>query len=266
MVQLFLPRAELRSVIECGIVVQRAAGSLSRFPAMPRAMLTLTSSVGGAAAVNFHALSTHAVTHAHAASLHAVGLVLPPVTASRLLGMSTGALVDASLPWAELAGRPEAARLDDELHRAPGDLARLAALQSSLMRTLARGAERVQRARAEQLQRLCVAVSRDGPRAASALGTSERQLERRCRALLGLAPKRLQRIARFHGLLSDALRRHRAPGADDALAAGFYDQSHLSRDTRLLTGATLRELLQEAHADGAWWPLATQRLTAQRMG
>ena len=265
MVQVLLPGIELRSVVECAIVVQRPAGSVTRFPAMPRAMLTLAPVHGGAAAVSFHAVSTRATTHTHGQAMHALGLVLPPVTAARLLGMSTGALVDAALPWAELAGRPEAARLDDALHQARSDAARLAALQASLLRVLDRGPERVQRARAESVQRLCAAVSRDGARAASALGLGERQLERRCRALLGLTPKQLQRMARMHGLLSTALRQQKLPDAEAALAAGFYDQSHLARDTRLLTGATLRELLQEAYADGAWWPLATQRLMAGRM-
>lgn len=264
--QLFLPRAELRSVVECGIVVERTAGSLSRFPAMPRAMLTWTHPIGGAGVVNLHTLSTHATTYTHPVSLRAVGLVLPLVTASRLLGMSTGALVDASLPWAEVAGPKEAAQLDDELHRAADDREKLGALQSSVLRVLARGSERIQRARAEHLDRLCAVISRDGPRAAAELALGQRQLERRCHALLGLAPKQLQRIARLHGLLSDALRRQRPPDADAALAAGFYDQSHLARDARLLTGATFQELLHAAHPDGAWWPLATQRLTARHMG
>jgi AraC-like DNA-binding protein len=262
--QLFLPRTELRGVVECAVVVQRPAGSISRFPAMPRAMLTLAPGAGSAAAVSFHAMSTHAVTHAHPQPLRALGLVLPPDTAARLLGMSTGALVDATLPWAEISGPSEAARLDDALQQAGSDLARLAALQSSLKRVLARGPERVQRARAQALQRLCHAVGHQGARAATALGLGERQLERRCRALLGLTPKQMQRITRLHGLLSEALRKQCPPDVDAALAAGYYDQSHLLRDARLLTGATLRELLLPADADGAWWPLQTQRMLARR--
>jgi AraC-like DNA-binding protein len=264
MMQLFQPRTELRSVVECAVVVQREAGSLSRFPAMPRAMLTLAPVLGGAAAVSFHAMSTRAATHAHAQPLRALGLVLPPHTAARLLGMSTGALVDAALPWAEMTGPSEAARLDDALQQASTDLARLSALQTSLQRALARGPERVQQARAEALQRLCLAVGRLGPRAATDLGLGERQLERRCRALLGLAPKQMQRITRLHGLLSAALRQQRLPDLDVALAAGYYDQSHLARDARLLTGASLRELLNQAQAADAWWPLGTQRLLARR--
>ncbi len=228
-------------------------------------MLTWAPAGAGAASVVFHALSTQAATHVHPEPVRALGLVLLPVTACRLLGMRTGVLVDASLPWAEIAGAAEAERLDEALHRATGDAARLAALQAGVMRVLARGPERVQRARTEQLQRLCAAVSRDGARAAATLAMSERQLERSCRAWLGLAPKQMQRIARLHGLLSDALRRRRAPDADAALAAGFYDQSHMAHDVRVLTGATLREVLREARADGAWWPLLSQRLTARRM-
>lgn len=262
--QLMLPLAELRGAVECAVVVRRDAGSLSRFPAMPRAMLTLAPADGGVAAVVFHTISTRATEHTHAGPLKALGLVLPADTGAQLLGLTSGALVDAALPWAGMAGPAEARRLDDALQQAGDDAARLAALQASLRRVLSRGAERVRQARAESLQRLCAEVGRDGARASHALGLGERQLERRCRALLGLSPKQLQRIARLHGLLTDALRQQRLPGADAALAAGYYDQSHLARDARQLTGAPLRELLQQAHAAGPWWPLTTQRLLARR--
>lgn len=262
--QLILPLAELRGTVECAVVVQRAAGSLSCFPAMPRAMLTLAPGDGGAAAVQFHAMSTRAATHVHAQPLRALGLVLPPDTAARVLGDCTGALVDTTLPWAAMVGPAEAARLDDALQQADGDPARLAALQASLRRVLTRGPERLQRARAEAVQRLCLAVGRDGAQAAAALGLGERQLERRCRALLGMTPKQMQRITRLHGLLAGAVRQQRLPDAEAALAAGYYDQSHLARDARVLTGTTLRALLQQAQADGAWWPLRAPVLLGRR--
>lgn len=261
---LLLPQADLHGLVECAVVVERAAGSLSRFPAMPRAMLTLAPVHGGAAAVTFHAMSTRAATHLHAQPLHALGLVLLPDTAARLLGMSTGALVDAALPWAEMAGAAEAARLDGALQRAATDQARLEALQASLRRVLGCGPERVQRSRAEAVQRLCHAVGRQGAQAALELGLGERQLERRCRAVLGLTPKQMQRITRLHGVLAQSLRLQRVPGAEAALAAGYSDQSHLARDARLLAGAPLSELLLQSRAGGAWWPLATQRLLARQ--
>lgn len=112
-------------------------------------------------------------------------------------------------------------------------------------------------------RRLCQAVGHQGAGAATALGLGQRQLERRCRALLGMTPKQMQRITRLHGLLSGALRQQRLPDVDAALAAGYYDQSHLARDARLLTGATLRELLHQAQPEGAWWPLQAQRLLSR---
>lgn len=78
-----------------------------------------------------------------------------------------------------------------------------------------------------------------------------------------MSPKQLQRITRWHGLLSGALRQQRTASADAALAAGYYDQSHLARECRLLTGASLRELITQAHADSAWWALRTPTLLAQ---
>lgn len=264
MLQFVPPASDLIGIVEAVLVVRQTAGApVSRFPAMPRAMLTLSPVGAGDALVAFHALSTRPVVHMHGGPFKALGLVLPPVTAARLMGPSTGAWTDVTLPWAELAGAPEAGRLDDELCRADTDSARLRALQDSLRRVLSRGPERVRLARAAALQQLCLAAGRQGAQAATQLGLGERQFERRCRALLGLAPKQMQRLTRFHVVLGAALRHQRLPDADAALAAGYYDQSHLAREARELAGAPMRELLTGAHADGAWWPLATQRRMAR---
>jgi AraC-like DNA-binding protein len=264
-VLLIIPHApDLDGIVEASLVVQQTTSApISRFPAMPRAMLTVSPAAAGNSVVAFHALSTRPVAHVHGGPFKALGLVLPPVTAAQLIGPSTGALADATLPWAELAGAPEAARLDDELLCANTDADCLRALQDSLRRVLSRGPERVRRSRATALRQLCLSVEQQGTRAASQLGLGERQLERRCQALLGVAPKQMQRLTRFHAVLAGVLRQQRLPDADAALAAGYYDQSHLARDVRQLAGAPLRELLSEAHADGAWWPLATRRRAAR---
>lgn len=265
MLHVTAPAPDLDDVIECGIVVQQASPlPVSRFPAMPRAMITMTPREDGTPSVAFHALSTRPMVHAHGGPFKALGLVLPPPTAARLMGPSTGALVDVVVPWADVAGSAEAARLEEELHRAATDALRLHALQGGLRRLLGRGPERVQRGRALALQGLCGAVGLHGLRASSLLGVGERQVERRCRALLGLSPKQLQRLTRFHGVLAGALRSQRVPDADTALGAGYYDQSHLAREALQLAGAPLRELLRDAHPGGAWWPLATQRLQGAR--
>jgi AraC-like DNA-binding protein len=81
--------------------------------------------------------------------------------------------------------------------------------------------------------------------------------------MVGLSPKQLHRLVRFHSVLARALVRERLPDADTALAAGYYDQSHLAREARRLAGVPLRELLSGSREDGAWWPLSTQRLAGR---
>ena len=276
MLTVVAPPGDLAAAIEAGIVVRRSAavaGAVwsSRFPAMPRAMLTVPFVAGQPLAPSFHALSTRPTQHRGEGDVHALGLVLRPAAAAQLLGVSTGALVDQVLPWAEVAGESESRRLQDMLAAAPTAAARLQALHDSVRRTLAdalaRGAPRALAARAEAVERLCEAVGRHGARAGPLLGLGERRLERRCRALLALSPKRMQRLVRFHAALSAEVsaalsvpgRRPRRPGADVALEAGYYDQSHLAREARLLAGEPLRDVLAGAHEAGAWWPLLAQR-------
>ncbi len=263
LLQLIDPAPALAGSVEQAVwMLQPGSGSTTRFPAMPRAMLTWQPPAGP---VCFHALATQPSAQIQPQPWQALGLVLPPETAARLLGPSTGALVDAVLPWAELAGAGEAERLHEALlrawHQAPGARgeAALGVLQAGLGRVLNRGSERQQAARAQGLAQLSRAAGLQGLGAARTLGLGERQLQRRCRALLGLGPKQLQRLTRFHTVLAQAVRQQRVPGADAALAAGYHDQSHLAREARLLAGAPLRELLAGARPDGPWWPLATQR-------
>ncbi len=82
------------------------------------------------------------------------------------------------------------------------------------------------------------------------MGISKRQLARRTRRVIGMKPKDYQRVARFHrlGQLSQALQRHEEPmsGAAIAAALDYFDQSHLARDIRDLTGLTPRQLMMQA--------------------
>lgn len=65
---------------------------------------------------------------------------------------------------------------------------------------------------------------------------SERQLERRFSTAVGVRPKRFARLARFARALS--LAQSGLPWAQVAAAAGFSDQSHLTRELVALVGAT----------------------------
>ena len=64
---------------------------------------------------------------------------------------------------------------------------------------------------------------------------------------------------RFQHVLSIAVTAGTARMSEVALEAGFYDQSHLARDTRRLAGAPMGSLLSAARPDSPWWPLVTRR-------
>lgn len=73
---------------------------------------------------------------------------------------------------------------------------------------------------------------------ASALGTSNRQLERRFSHRLGLTPKALCRIIRFRQVKVLLESAHTATGGALACAAGYYDQTHFIHEFRSFTGQT----------------------------
>lgn len=75
--------------------------------------------------------------------------------------------------------------------------------------------------------------------ASEAAGLEPRELRRRFARMVGLSPKRLQRVARF-----ERLRRQigRTPAASLAVDLGYADQAHMIRECRALSGSTPREL------------------------
>jgi AraC-like DNA-binding protein len=80
---------------------------------------------------------------------------------------------------------------------------------------------------------------------------SERQLLRRFRENVGYAPKALQRVLRLQRLLMLARRsrdEQRMGLPAMALAAGYLDQAHMTREVRTLTGETPSRLLATEYA------------------
>ncbi|MEU3626617.1 AraC family transcriptional regulator [Amycolatopsis coloradensis] len=77
-------------------------------------------------------------------------------------------------------------------------------------------------------------------RVAAELGVSERGLRRHVRHDVGVGPKELQRVLRFHRFLKrvEAVARDHASLADVAADAGYADQSHLGRECRRLSGTS----------------------------
>jgi len=272
MLQAFPAPATLSHWIDGAVIIRLGpAPGVSRFPAMPHAMLTMRLARPAWPAeaawalcppVTFHTLSTEPVAHAHGGGITALGLLVRPGAAACLLGAATGAVVNQVLPWATLAGAAEAGRLEEAVHRSASDTARLRALMDSFARTMVAVAKEHHPAHS----RLCVAVGWHGALAGDELGLGRRQLERRCRAVLGVGPKQFQRIVRFHRALSMAVAGGPSRLTSVALDAGFYDQSHLARDARTLAGAPLGKLVAQARPDSAWWPLATRATGATRSG
>ncbi len=82
--------------------------------------------------------------------------------------------------------------------------------------------------------------------AAASAFVSERELQRRFGDHIGYGPKTLQRVLRFQRFM----RLVSAPGANlatAAVAAGYADQPHLTREARRLAGLTPRQLLDWTH-------------------
>src|SRR5207344_3036381 len=67
---------------------------------------------------------------------------------------------------------------------------------------------------------------------------SDRQLERRFRAGVGVGPKLFSRIVRFQRVVRLARRSGQAGWAETAAHCGYADQAHLVRDVRAFSGAT----------------------------
>lgn len=264
------PPADLRACCDGGVVVHTpAALEATCFPALVGSMLVLRlagqvqrSGHGPLPAAALIGPSTGPSQYAHQGAVHAVGLLIRPEALAAVLGAPGGLLVDRHLDLADL---PDPAGMAwqgvaEALRSASDDDARLGLLFSRLRRVVDGPQQAQLRTR---LQHLALALQGPLPEACRSLGLSRRQLERWSRTQFGMTPKQFQTIARLQQALHGAAQ---APGADLAVQAGYYDQSHLARDLRRLVGQPLRPLVQAVQQAGqadaadrqgtAHWPLA----------
>ena len=147
------------------------------------------------------------------------------------LGVPVDELTNASVSLDALLPRARVAEALERLQEAADDEARVGVVENVLLELpFARD-----RAVSLAIERL---IRPDGPALVAAvareLGLSERQLERRFRARVGLTPKRFASLARFERAVS--LANGTSTLAQVAAAAGYFDQSHLSRDFRRFGG------------------------------
>lgn len=156
-----------------------------------------------------------------------------PESADRL----TGRFVALGDLWGALAERVES-----RLHEAsaPADQAKV--LEDVLLQALRGGGEAIVTLTADFILKSEGRVSVS--EAARHAGLSERSLERRFRAELGLAPKAFARIARLQGVLRAVGRQARPDWAGVAADCAYFDQPHLIREFRALTGETPAEFVR----------------------
>jgi AraC-like DNA-binding protein len=192
-----------------------------------------------------------------------VGVRFRPAAGGQALGLPLSELRDQRVPLPDVL--PPGRRI---MPRLPGTLGPAEAAA----RVLDTAGRMIADAEPDQALTRVAALLRDpGARAedvAAQVGLSERQLRRRCHAAAGYGPKTLQRILRFqrfvqlldaaplgtpgpgaagHGAMARGAPQPDATGrpfdlAAAAIAAGYADQSHLTRECAAFSGLTPAEL------------------------
>ncbi|TDD85724.1 AraC family transcriptional regulator [Actinomadura darangshiensis] len=168
-----------------------------------------------------------------------IQLDITPLGAYSLLGVPMAHLTNAAVELPDLLG-PDARRLVERLAGAPSWSARFDVLDGFLLRRLDAGpVPDPEVARAWRLL--------DGDPAvpvadlAADVGWSRKHLTNRFRDQAGLPPKVMGRVFRFRRAVD--LLTGGAGYAEAAFACGYYDQAHLNREFRALSGCTPTELI-----------------------
>lgn len=188
-----------------------------------------------------------------------MGARFAPGAAAALVAPPPGELIDRAVALQDLWRDVPA--LVDSLASARDDHERIAVLERALE----------QRARTDlELDPAALALEQSAGAMRIAdlardAGVSERQLERRFRARVGLTPRMARRIARFLRATRILSRNPDTPWQDLMHACGFYDQPHLIHEFRTFAGVTPAEFAAEQRVgfiqDGA--PAAPEIVLAQ---
>ncbi|GAA3087134.1 AraC-like DNA-binding protein [Kribbella aluminosa] len=175
-----------------------------------------------------------------------VQLSLSPAAARTLLAVPPGELGSAVLGLDELLGR-RAGELTEQLREAPTWASRFDLLEALLLQQL-----RDVRPAAVRPElgwawlRLCESGGAIGvQQLATEVGWSRRHLTERFTAEFGLPPKVASRVLRFERVTARLRRSPQSRLADVAAAAGFADQSHLTREFQAIAGCSPRQWMAE---------------------
>ena len=169
-----------------------------------------------------------------------VGVHFWPGKASALLGVPPGAIADQHVDLEALWSRA-ALELRERLCAAPTSAERFSVLEVFLLRRLAhRDRHPAIGFALDQLALPGVSVGE----VAARLELSRRRLIEIFTAEVGITPKRLSRVLRFQRACGVARRRRELEWGRLAVACGYFDQSHLIRDFRELTGTSPVEFVR----------------------
>lgn len=181
---------------------------------------------------------------------HILGVRFEPARARRFLGMPLSGTTDRRLDLESL-WRAETRRLLEALDGARG----AQSLRESLGRFVHERIERhpggddaVVAACVERIEAARGRIELEDLGSASGLG--RRQLERRFREAVGLSPRRFANVLRLRSVFDALQAAPHAGWADAALAAGYFDQSHLIRDFRRFVGCTPAQFLADEFGIG----------------
>lgn len=168
-----------------------------------------------------------------------VGARFHPHTARAFLGLPVKQATDARLDCAALWPAPTH-DLMQAVTRAPSPETRAAAVASFVE---VRSTTMPQDA---GVARCIAALQESGgtlgiDAAARIAGVGRRQLERRFLDVVGISPALLANVFRFRSVFDAIERDSTRPWTDAAVAAGYFDQSHLVRDFRRFVGCTPTE-------------------------
>lgn len=164
------------------------------------------------------------------------GVRFRPGGLAAFLAAPADELTDRFTPLPALWGRA-ALRLEERLGEASGDEERVRVAERFFLGLLAAGRASDPGLRAVVGEILDRRGQVELARLSGAAGLSERQLERRFRAAVGVAPKVLCRMVRFQEVLRRLEDQGPPSWVEVALDCGYFDQSHLIRDFRAFTGA-----------------------------
>jgi AraC-like DNA-binding protein len=184
------------------------------------------------------------------AGLVAAGVRFRPGAISSLLGLDVSTIRNTRLPWSAFTSAAEQRALAESIScaiaQANGDLSAGASVLAEQVRRLAITTGPVDPFADDVLDALTAAPSLSQSALAVSIGLSPRQLHRRALRLFGYGTSTLARLLRLQRVLAVVSTcSPDLPLAHLALAAGYSDQSHFTRDCRAITGLPPAAFLAE---------------------